>query len=482
MATDLTDLTALELAEQIGSRAVSPMDVIKAVHQRLDETEPFLNAYIRRLDEQALAEAKEAELEITAGHYRGPLHGVPIAIKDNIAVAGAPTTAGSKVMANNLTTEDAEVVRRLRAAGAIIIGKTNMFEMAAGPRSINEHYGDARNPWGPNHDASGSSGGSAITVAARQVPLSLGTDSGGSVRLPAAVTGTVGYKQTHGLVSTRGLLACTNVTGDHIGPFGRTVADVALTLEAMAGYDPLDPTSANRPVPSFRAALRTRLADVRVGVPTNFFFDLLHPEVELGVRNAVSVLEQLGATIVPITIPDLEEAMAARVPLSAEGLAFHDPYVRQHGELYSDPLRRQLLANYFIPGRDLARANRVRRLVKERFQAAFQEVDLLATPACVTPALALTDQSITVKNFRTGALEEGPVARIMVRMTAMFNSTGLPAISTPAGFTAAGLPIGLQLIGRPFEDTLVLGAAHAYEQATSWHTVKPPYVTSAVPA
>ena len=219
-----------------------------------------------------------------------------------------------------------------------------------------------------------------------------------------------------------------------------------------------------------------------MGVPTGFFFDLVHPEVELGVRNAISVLEQLGATIVPITIPDLEEAMAARVPLSAEGLAFHDPYLRQHGELYSDQLRRQLTANYFIPGRDLARANRVRRLVKERFQAAFQEVDLLATPACVTPALALTDQSITVKNFLTGELEEGPVARIMVRMTAMFNSTGLPAISTPAGFTEAGLPIGLQLIGRPFEDALVLGAAHAYEQATNWHTVKPPYVTSAVPA
>lgn len=482
MATELTDLTALELAEQIGSRAVSPVDVIQAVHRRLDETEPFLNAYITRLDERALAEAQAAEAEITAGKYRGPLHGVPVAIKDNIAVGGAVTTAGSKVLADNLTPDDAEVVRRLRAAGAIIVGKTNMFEMAAGPRSTNVHYGNARNPWGPNHDASGSSGGSAITVAARQVPLSLGTDAGGSVRLPAAVTGTVGYKQTHGLVSTRGLLASGNVTGDHIGPFGRTVADVALILEAMSGYDPGDPTSANRPVPAFREALRTRLTDVRVGVPTNFFFDLAHPEVERGVRNAIGVLEQLGATLVPITIPDLEEMLAARVPLSAEGLALHDPYLRQHGELYSDPLRRQYLANYFIPGRDLARANRVRRLVKERFEEAFQTVDLLATPACVTPALALTDESITVMNFLTGKLEEGPVARIMIRMTALFNSTGLPAISTPAGFTEAGLPIGLQLIGRPFEDELVLGAAHAYEQATNWHTVKPPYVTSAVPA
>jgi aspartyl-tRNA(Asn)/glutamyl-tRNA(Gln) amidotransferase subunit A len=257
---------------------------------------------------------------------------------------------------------------------------------------------------------------------------------------------------------------------------------VALILEVMSGYDPADPTSANRPVPAFRESLRTRLVDVRVGVPTEFFFDLLHPEVERGVRNAIGVLEQLGATIVPITIPDLEDALTARMPLSAEGLALHDPYLREHGELFSDELRHRLLAAYFIPGRDLARANRVRRLVKERFQAAFQSVDLLATPACTTPALALTDQSVMLTDFRTGEVVETAIFPAMIRMTALFNATGLPAISTPAGFTEAGLPIGLQLVGRPFEDHLVLGAAHAYEQATAWHTVKPPYVTRAVPA
>lgn len=481
MATELTDLTALELADRLASRAVSPVEVIQAVHRRLDLTEPFLNAYITRLDEQALAAAQAAEAEIVAGDYRGPLHGMPVAIKDNIAVAGAATTAGSKVLANNLTTEDAEVVRRLKAAGAIIVGKTNMYEMAAGPRSTNTFYGNARNPWGPNHDASGSSGGSAISVAARQVPLSLGTDAGGSVRLPAAVTGTVGLKQTHGLVSTRGLLASQNVTGDHIGPFARTVADVALILEAMSGYDPADPTSADRPVPAFRDALRTRMVDVKIGVPTSFFFDLLHPEVERGVRNAIGILEQLGATIVPIDIPDLEDALTARMPLSAEGLALHDPYLRQHGELFSDELRHRLLAAYFIPGRDLARANRVRRLVKERFQQAFQAVDLLATPACTTPALSLDDQSVTLTDFRNGRAVEMAIHPAMIRMTALFNMTGLPAISTPAGFTEAGLPIGLQLVGRPYEDSLVLGAAHAYEQVTRWYTVQPAY-TGAVPA
>jgi len=478
--SELCDLTALELAEQIGSRAVSPVEVIRAVQQRLDETEPFLSAYITRLDEQALADAQAAEAEISAGSYRGPLHGVPVAIKDNIAVAGTITTAGSKVLADNLATEDAEVVRRLKAAGAIVVGKTNMSEMAASGRSLNVHYGNARNPWGPDHDASGSSGGSAISVAARCVPLALGTDAGGSVRLPAAMTGVVGLKQTHGLVSTRGLLASGNVTGDHIGPFGRTVADVALILETMAGYDPQDPTSADRPVPSYREALRTQLNDVKVGVPTEYFFDLLDPEVESGIRMAIDVMRQLGATLVPVTIPDLEDLLNARMALTAEGLAYHDPYLRAHPELYGDELRHRLLANYFIPSRDLARANRVRRLLKERFEAPFQQVDLLAMPTCATPSVPLTAETLMLKDFRTGEMVECGFMMPVVRLTALFNATGLPAISVPGGFTSAGFPIGFQLVGRPFEDSLVLGAAHAYEQATQWFTRKPPYVTAAV--
>jgi len=476
--TDLCDLTALELAEQLGSRAVSPVEVVRAVQAKLDATEPFLNAYILRLDDEALAAARAAEAEIMAGGYRGPLHGVPIAVKDNIAVAGTKTTAGSKVMADNLTPEDAEVVRRLRAAGAIIVGKTNMSEMAASARSQNVHYGNMRNPWGPNHDAGGSSGGSGVTVAARQVPLSLGTDAGGSVRIPAAVTGTVGLKQTHGRASTRGLLASGNATVDQIGPFGRSGADVALTLETMAGYDPLDPTSADRPVPSYRAALRTDLTGVKIGVPTTFFFDLLDPEVEAGVRVAIDVLIDLGATVVPVTIPDLDMLLQARMALTAEGLAFHDPYLRSSAELYGDELRRRLLANYFIPGRDLARANRARRLLKERFAAAFTEVDLLATPGCVTPSKPLTDTTLMLKDYRTGEQVDVPFMMAMVRMTALMNSTGLPAVVVPAGFTSEQLPISLQFIGRAFEDALVLGAAHAYEQATLWHQRKAPFTTA----
>lgn len=480
--TNLCDLTALELAEQIGSRAVSPVEAIKAVQQRLDETEPFLNAYILRLDDEALAAAKTAEAEIMGGGYKGPLHGMPVAIKDNIAVAGTMTTAGARVLANNFTPDDAEVVRRLREAGAIIVGKTNMSEMAASGRSLNVHYGNMRNPWGPDHDASGSSGGSAITVAARQAPLALGTDAAGSVRMPAAACGVVGLKQTHGRVSTRGLIASQNVTGDHIGPFGRTVADVAMILETMAGYDPADPTSANRPVPSYRDALRTRLVDVKIGVPTNFFFDLLDPEVESATRTAIDTLADLGATIVPITIPDLEELLASRVALSTEGLALHDPYLRAHADQYGQELRHRLLANYFIPARDLARAHRARRLLKERFAVAFQEIDLLAAPGFAIPAAKLTDQTVTIKDFRSGEMVTGNFMWPVIRMTALFNMTGLPAVNVPSGFSSGGLPTSLQLIGRPFEDELVLGAAHAYEQVNEWYSRVPPYATNAVTA
>ena len=481
MTTDPLDLTALEMARLVERREVSPVELMRAVQERLDETEPALNAFISRRDEEALAEAQSAEDEISAGRYRGPLHGLPIAIKDNIAVAGTITTAGANFLRDNLTPDDAEAVTRLRMAGAIVVGKTNMFELAVGNRSINPHYGDARNPWGPNHDAGGSSGGSAVAVAARQVPLALGTDAAGSVRMPSSVSGIVGLKQTQGRVSARGIVASQNVTVDHIGPMARTVADAALLLETIAGFDPGCPTTVDRKVPPYRALLRDDLSGVRVGVPTNYYFDLVEPEVEAGTRSAIRVLEELGATTVPVEIPDLEEMMAARTGMSAEGLAFHDPHLRAHPELYGVELRRRLLANYFIPARDLARAHRVRRLMKERFASVFEKVDLLAAPTTPITAFPLDATEAIVRDARTGEMVLRPVAVLMMRLTSPGNVTGLPAISVPGGFTRAGLPIGFQMLARPFEEELLLGAAHAYEQATGWYARKPPYVTATVP-
>jgi aspartyl-tRNA(Asn)/glutamyl-tRNA(Gln) amidotransferase subunit A len=480
--TDLLGLTALDLAGLIERREVSPVDLMRTVHQRLDETEPFLNAFISRRDDEALAEAQAAEAEIVGGRYRGPLHGLPVAIKDNIAVAGTISTAGAKFLKENLTTEDAEAVRRLKAAGAIVIGKTNMFELAVGNRSVNPHYGNARNPWGPNHDAGGSSGGSAVAVAARQVPLALGTDAAGSVRMPSSVSGIVGLKQTQGRVSARGIVASQNATVDHIGPMARSVADAALLLETIAGYDPACPTTVDRPVPPYRALLRDDLSGVKVGVPANYYFDLIDPEVEAGVRAAIRVLEELGASTQLVHIPQLEEMMHARLAFGLEGLALHDPWLRAHPEQYSDELRRRLLANYFIPGRDLARANRVRRLLKERFAAIFEQVDLIAAPATPITSFPLDATTVPVRESKTGQVVERPVSTLMMRLTSPGNLSGLPAITVPGGFTSADLPIGFQLVGRPFEEELLLGAAHAYEQATAWYTRTPPYVRAAVAA
>jgi aspartyl-tRNA(Asn)/glutamyl-tRNA(Gln) amidotransferase subunit A len=475
MPADLLELSALELARLIETREVSPVDVVQETSRRLDATEPILNAFVLRLDEEALAAARAAEQEIAAGRYRGPLHGIPVAIKDNIAVAGTVTAAGTRFLADNVTPDDAEAVRRLRAAGAIVVGKTNLHELALGSTTINPHYGTTCNPWRTDCIAGGSSGGSAAAVAGRQVPLALGTDSAGSVRMPATVCGIVGLKPTHGRVSARGLVASLTVTTDHIGPMTRTVADAALMLDAMAGHDPRDPFSRDRPLPRYREALgATDLRGVRIGVPTNFFFDVADPEVMAGVRAAIGELERLGATTSEVAIPDLVEMMETRVGLGGEGLAFVTPYLRAHPELFSPELRQRLYANYFILAGDYARTNRVRRLAQERFAAVFRQVDLLAAPGTAVPAWPIEAAAVAAHDRRTGEATEQPPSSILLRTTAPANVTGLPAVTVPCGFTSGGLPIGLQLVARPFEEPRILAAAQAYEQATDWHLRRPP--------
>ncbi len=473
MAADLLDLTALDLARQIATRAVSPVEVVKAVHRRLDATEPLLRAFVERFDEAALADARAAEREIAAGRYRGPLHGIPLAVKDNIALAGTVTAAGAAFLRDNVTPEDAECVRRLRAVGAIVVGKTNLHELAMGGTTDNPHFGTTRNPWGTDRVPGGSSGGSAAAVAARQLPLALGTDSAGSVRMPATYCGLVGVKPTHGRVSQRGLVASLTVTTDHIGPLTRTVADAALMLDTMAGHDPKDAFSRDRPVAAHRAALGPDLRGTRVGVPANFYFDLLEPEVDAAVRAAISQLQALGATLVEVTIPDLEEIMPTRIGLSGEGLAFLTPYLRAHPERISPELRHRLYASHFVLARDYARTNRVRRLVQERFAAVLRDVDLIAAPTAVSVAFPIKATSVPLHDYRSGRDVDQPVRELTIRLTAPANLTGHPALSVPCGFTTAGLPIGLQLMGRPWEEARLLAAAHAYEQATPWHARQP---------
>ena len=475
MTNDLCQFTALELGPKLERREVSPVEVIRAVQHRLDETEPFLNAYISRLDEQALAEARPAEGRSRRGNYRGPLHGVPIAIKDNIAVAGTDRDRRLEGARRQPAPTDAEVVRRLRAAGAIVVGKTNMSEMAArwplaqpalrqrpqplgtGPRRqrIERRLGDQRGR------APGAAGAGHRLPAAR-----FGCRPPDRRRRPEADPRS---GQRARLLASRTSPATTS---------GRSVArwrDVALILETMAGYDPLDPTCADRPVPAYRDTLRTDLKGVRLASPPTSTSTCSIPRS----RRAPAPRSRCSESSAPRpagTIPDLEEMMAARIALSAEGLALHDPYLRAHSDLYSDELRRRLLANYFIPARDLARANRVRRLILERFARVFQDVDLLATPTSVSPSVPLGAETFTLRDNRTGVTAEHPILAVVARLTSPTNQTGLPSISVPGGLTAAGLPIGFQLVARSFDEELLLGAAHAYEQATRWWKLPPPHV------
>lgn len=469
MPDELTALTAGELARRIQARDVSPVEVVDQTLARVAATEPLINAFISLVVDQARADASVAEAEIAAGNYRGPLHGIPLAVKDNIAVRNTITTGGAKFLEDNTTPDDAEAVRRLRAAGAIVIGKTNLHELAFGSTTINPHFGTTRNPWNLDCVAGGSSGGSAAALAARQAPLALGTDHAGSIRIPASLCNVVGLKPTHGLVSVRGLVGSRNVTADHVGPMARTVADVAAMLDVIAGHDPRDPLSLDRRAGDYTAALQGEdLRGLRVGVPANFYFDVIDPDVEAIVRTAIDQLERFGATLIETRLPDMEAMVGVRVALGAEGLAFADPYLKAAPEQFSDELRRTLLALYFVSARDLARGNRVRRLLTNELAAVFNDVDVLASPTTSTAAFPVTAKTVTFRDNRTGGDVDVPAGRSLIRSTWPTNLTGQPAISVPAGFTAAGLPVGLQLTAAAFDEATLLRTAYAYEQATGW--------------
>jgi aspartyl-tRNA(Asn)/glutamyl-tRNA(Gln) amidotransferase subunit A len=464
----LLDLTASELVEQLRRGWISATDLAEAVCARVEATEPVLHAFINFARAPFLQAA-------AASSNTGLLAGLPVAVKDNIDVAEMRTTAGSRVLghAGRPASEDAGAVARLRRAGALIVGKTNMHEFAYGATGVNPRLHTPANPWDLSRIPGGSSSGSAVAVAARIVPLALGTDAAGSIRMPASLCGVVGLKPTYGRVSTRGLVASHNVTVDHVGPLASTVADAALGLQAIAGRDPLDAMSIDEPVPDYVGSLdcRDSLQTLRIGVPNSYFFERIDPEVEDRVRTAVECLGRLGATLVEVDIPDLTDMMATRLALFAEGLAFHLPHLRAHPELYSREIRHRLYTDAFVQAHDYARAQRVRRLLQDRFARAFIDSDLHVLAAPTTPIAAVPVEQWSVR-VADGRPE--PVGLALLRLTAPSNLSGLPALSVPAGFTSMPpLPVGLQLIGRPFEEQLLLQVAHVYEQATGWFKYRP---------
>jgi aspartyl-tRNA(Asn)/glutamyl-tRNA(Gln) amidotransferase subunit A len=464
-ARDLARLTLAEASALVRRRDVSPVELTEACLARIDRLEPAINAFITVTREQALATARELEAEIRRGRRRGPLHGVPIALKDNIDTAGVLTTAASGVFKDRIPDADADVVVRLKKAGAILLGKLNLHEFALGGTSAVTYYEPVHNPWALDRVAGGSSGGSAAAIAAEMCLGTLGTDTGGSIRIPASLCGIVGLKPTYGRVSTRGVIPMS-WTLDHVGPMCKTVEDAALMLAAIAGYDPLDPTSTDVPVSDYSRAIGMPTAKLRVGVARKPFFDGLDPEVAKAVDAAIGVLRTLTAGVSDVEVPAAGNVADVWNP---EIYAYHEPWISKTPELYQTATRNLILGAGKTSALTYARAKRHVDLVRREIRNVFGRVDVLVTPTQRGVAQPITP-SPPAPAGRGGAPAAGGGGLVN---TAAFDIYGLPTISVPCGFSATGLPIGLQISGNHFAESTVLALAHAYEQATDWHKRRP---------
>jgi aspartyl-tRNA(Asn)/glutamyl-tRNA(Gln) amidotransferase subunit A len=451
---ELAGSTLARAAELVRKGEVSPVELTQACLARIRRFDPTLHAFITVREDDALADAHALETELRRGKPRGALHGVPIAVKDNIDTAGVRTTAASDVFRDRVPTEDAEVVRRLKAAGAILLGKTNLHELAYGGNADVTRFGTMRNPWDTEHVTGGSSGGSAAAVAADLCYAALGTDTAGSVRIPASHCGIVGLKPTFGLVSTRGLVRLS-WTLDHIGPMCKSVEDAALMLGVIAGYDSADPTSANRAPADYAHIAKARTAALRLGIPRAAFYDGLDAEVQAAIAAALDVLGRLTASKRDVEVP---EAISGARLWGPEAYALYRRYVDEAPERFFPSTRASLERYRNADTVDYVEARHALDVQRREAERVFADVDLLVTPVMRVPPPAIADGGGSGATANTAAIDV----------------LGLPAISVPCGFTRTGLPIGVQIVGAPFAEATVLAAAHAYEQATSWHTRKPP--------
>ena len=449
-ADDLTALPLAKVAAMVRSKSVSPVELTEACLRRIDALNGKVNACITITRETAMEQARALEADQKAGRWRGPLHGVPMALKDNIDTAGIRTTGASDLFRDRVPTEDAEVVRRLKAAGIVLLGKLNLHEFAYGGTSTVTAFGAVHNPWNLEHHPGGSSGGPAAAVSADMCFGSLGTDTAGSIRIPAAYCGIVGLKPTYGRVSNRGVIPLS-WSLDHTGPMTRTVEDAAILLNVIAGYDALDPTTVDTPVTDYTRALKMPTSKLRVGIPRTPFFDNLDPEVSKAFDVAAGVIRKLTAAVGDV---DLPPAGNPALVWSPEIYTYHSKWIKESPEKYQPATRTAIQRDAQSKIEVYAQNKRDMDIARRTIDSFFTTVDLLIMPTMkgVAPLIGSNGGGLN---------------------TSQFDWYGLPAISVPCGFSNAGLPVGLQIVGKHWDEVGVLALAHAYEQATSWHTRKP---------
>jgi aspartyl-tRNA(Asn)/glutamyl-tRNA(Gln) amidotransferase subunit A len=455
-------LSIVELSQAFASGELSPTEVTEAYLRRIERLDERLHCYITVTAEAARAAAQAAERRMRAGTALGPLDGVPIALKDLYDTVGVRTTGHSPLYADRVPTEDATTVRLLAEAGAVPLGKLSMHEFASGSPELDGVFPPARNPWNADLVPGGSSSGAGAAVVAGLCAGALGSDTGGSIRGPASLCGIVGLKPTYGLVSRVGVLPLS-WTLDHVGPMTRTVEDTALLLQALAGFDPADPASARVEIPDYRAGSAAGVAGLRIGAPLSYVEAApdLDPETLAAYRQALTAFEQLGARVETVELPDVEHSTVVGWVLTvAEAFAFHEPEIQARPELFGRNFYSRVLQGALVSGADYVQAQRGRNVVCASIASVMGKVDLLALPSSAQPAWSFLDEAGRPNWKRTS-------------FTRLFNVTGQPALSLPCGFNAAGLPIGLQLAGRPFEEATVLAAARSYEQAHDWHRRRP---------
>jgi aspartyl-tRNA(Asn)/glutamyl-tRNA(Gln) amidotransferase subunit A len=473
---EVENLTIARLARQIRDRKVSPLEVTRLFLERIERVNPILNAYITVTVDDAIAAAKRAEDEISRGGYRGSLQGIPFSIKDNLATKGVRTTAGSKILANWIPEFDATVVAKLKAAGAVILGKTNLHEWALGGTTINPFYGTTRNPWDLNRIAGGSSGGSGAAVASSLCLGSIGTDSAQSVRNPASMCGIIGLKPTYGRISQYGTVPGTGAYScNHTGILTKDVEDAAIVLEALAGHDQRDPMSAEHPVANYRDAIGKDIKDLRVGILRGYFDEDMATEVKETFDDAIEVLEDLGMKTEEVTIRHMDLIPAVKVCTSrVENASAHERNLRTRSRDYSKQTLYAYVSALLVPASVYLMAQRIRRIICDEFHELLKRVQLFAVPTvpftvptideCNAGWLNIDGKQIRRQDERGGADSLCAIP---------FNVTGFPSISVPCGFSKAGMPIGMQIASGPFREELIFSAARAYEQATEWHKRKP---------